>query len=77
MAISKQGRALQMLGMRAFSKVIGIARETKGIWECRAPLTPSAVKRLSEKYDLQFKVESSRKRVFIDSQYENVIWINV
>ncbi len=57
---------------RLYSKIIGIARETKGVWECRAPLTPSAVHRLSEKYDLQFKVESSRKRIFSDSHYAQV-----
>jgi hypothetical protein len=68
---SKQHLCMSLL--RAYSKVIGIARETKGVWECRAPLTPTAVKRLSEKYDLKFKVEASRKRVFSDSQYAEVI----
>lgn len=57
----------------AKAKTIGISRETKGLWECRSPLTPAAVGRLAAKYDLKFKVESSRKRVFSDAEYEQQV----
>ena len=53
---------------------IGILRETKNRWECRAPLTPENVKKLKIKWkdDLEFYVQPSKKRIYSDEQYKQV-----
>ncbi len=50
---------------------IGIARETKSIWEKRTPLIPSDVKNLISKYSVDFFVQPSEKRIFSDDEYIN------
>ena len=50
---------------------IGIARETKSIWEKRTPLIPSDVKNLISKYSVDFFVQPSEKRIFSDAEYIN------
>ena len=49
--------------------IIGIRHEDKYLLERRAPLTPLHVARLVSKYDLQFIVQSSEKRIFSDDAY--------
>src|ERR1700681_4428549 len=46
---------------------IGIRKEDKGIWECRAPLTPQALKELQPAH--KFVVQPCSRRVFPNSQY--------
>ena len=48
---------------------IGIARETKSIWEKRTPLIPVDIKSLISKYPVDFFIQPSEKRVFSDEEY--------
>jgi len=48
---------------------IGIRHEDKYAMERRTPLTPRHVKMLKEKYDLEFIVQTSPKRIFTDEEY--------
>lgn len=50
---------------------IGIRREDISRWERRAPLIPSHVRELQEKYPLQFYVQPSKIRIFPDSEYRS------
>ena len=49
---------------------IGIRREDKGVWECRVPLTPEAVRTLTPQH--QFVIQPCTKRIFPNHQYEQV-----
>ncbi len=51
------------------SAKIGIRHEDKYAMERRTPLTPRHVKILKKKYDLEFVVQTSSKRVFKDEEY--------
>jgi alpha-aminoadipic semialdehyde synthase len=53
----------------SMSVKIGIRHEDKYAMERRTPLTPRHVKILKEKYDLDFVVQTSSKRVFKDQEY--------
>jgi alpha-aminoadipic semialdehyde synthase len=48
---------------------IGIRKEDKGIWECRTPLTPQALKELQPAH--KFIVQPCSRRIFANSQYRN------
>jgi alpha-aminoadipic semialdehyde synthase len=48
---------------------IGIRRETKGPWERRSPLVPSAVRRLARDRGLEVVVQPSARRVFSDKEF--------
>ncbi|HOY32062.1 MAG TPA: bifunctional lysine ketoglutarate reductase /saccharopine dehydrogenase family protein [Bacteroidales bacterium] len=54
------------------SKFIGIRHEDKYLMERRAPLTPKHVERLIQHYKLDFVVQTSDKRVFLDDEYIKV-----
>jgi alpha-aminoadipic semialdehyde synthase len=49
--------------------VIGIRKEGKNAWERRAPLTPDQVGKLVRR-GIEVWVESSRKRCFVDHEYQ-------
>ncbi len=61
---------------RRFSdkKVIGILKETKNRWECRAPLSPENIKDLKDEWGskLDFIIQPSGKRIFQDADYIKV-----
>lgn len=48
---------------------IGIVRETKSIWERRTPLIPSDIKKIKAKYQVDFFIQPSEKRVFSNEEY--------
>jgi len=48
---------------------IGVRREDINKWEKRVPLIPSHVRELSDRYPLEFRVQSSTIRVFNDADY--------
>jgi alpha-aminoadipic semialdehyde synthase len=50
--------------------MIGIRREDKNDWERRAPLTPDHVAQLVEGHGLRFAVQSSKRRIFANLDYE-------
>ncbi len=52
------------------TKIIGIRREDKNEWERRAPLTPTEVKELKEKFGIKTIVQPSKIRVFTEAEYE-------
>jgi alpha-aminoadipic semialdehyde synthase len=64
--------ALYTIAMRTLK--IGIRRETKNRWECRAPLTPTNIQFLLNKQPgkVDFVVQPSTRRVFTDQQYRDV-----
>jgi|JI10StandDraft_1071094.scaffolds.fasta_scaffold284671_2 alpha-aminoadipic semialdehyde synthase len=50
---------------------VGIRAEDKSVWERRTPLSPDDIKDIMEKNnDIQFIVQSSRKRIFSDAEYQ-------
>ena len=49
---------------------IGIRREDKGRWECRAPLAPLAIKEMQPLH--KFVVQPCSRRIFSNSQYRDV-----
>lgn len=53
------------------SILIGIRHEDKYVMERRAPLTPTHIKRLITHQNLDFVVQSSKKRVFTNEEYVN------
>ncbi|MBX3042641.1 MAG: hypothetical protein KIT33_00955 [Candidatus Kapabacteria bacterium] len=53
-------------------KKIGIRHEDKYLSEKRVPLIPDDIKSLTEKYEIEFKIESSGKRIFCDEEYQIV-----
>lgn len=56
------------------SRIIGLMRESKNLWECRVPLTPGNIKNLKSKYEseLEFHIQPSKKRVYSDDEYSKV-----
>lgn len=52
------------------SSIIGIRHEDKYKMERRTPLTPFHVKKLIDKHNLSFVVQSSAKRVFSDQEFK-------
>lgn len=51
--------------------VLGIKREEKSRWECRAPLTPSHLTQLKESHPhLRVLVQPCNKRVFTDEEWK-------
>jgi saccharopine dehydrogenase (NAD+, L-lysine-forming) len=53
------------------SKIVGIRREDKNIWEKRVPLIPDDVRDLIRRSGIQFIVQPDDNRVFADSDYLN------
>ncbi len=53
------------------NKKVAIRHEDRYLMERRAAITPRQVKLLTEKYDFEFYVESSKKRVFSDEEYKS------
>ena len=53
------------------NKVIGVLRETKNVWECRTPLTPSDAGKLIVK-GIRVILQPSTFRIFSDSDYTSV-----
>ncbi len=49
---------------------IGIRHEDKYVMERRVPLTPKHIKKLMGKYNLEFEVQKSPKRIFKDEEFE-------
>lgn len=50
---------------------VGIRCEDKSVWERRTPLVPEHIKELlSQHDDIGFIVQSSKKRIFSDFEYE-------
>ncbi len=49
---------------------VGIRREDKNRWERRAPITPLAVRRLTDEHGIGFVVQPSSLRIFGDDEYE-------
>lgn len=67
--VAKSTGAASLIAMRAIT--IGIRRETKNRWECRAPLTPIHVQELRA-YScnkVNFVIQPCTRRVFSDRQY--------
>ncbi len=54
------------------NRKVAIRHEDRYLMERRAAITPKQVKLLTEKHNLEFYVESSKKRVFSDEEYKNV-----
>jgi alpha-aminoadipic semialdehyde synthase len=50
---------------------IGIRREDKNRWERRTPLTPTHVKELKEKHEIEVAVQPSEIRAFSEEDYVN------
>ena len=50
------------------SKVIGVLRETKNVWECRTPLTPNNASKLIAR-GIRVILQPSSFRIFSDSDY--------
>ena len=48
---------------------IGIRREDKTEWEARIPLVPRHIEELVQKYGLQFSVQPSPQRAFIEDEF--------
>lgn len=69
-----QTRVQSILSAAMRSLKIGIRRETKNRWECRAPLTPTHVNYLRQKQagKVDFIVQPCTRRVFTNKQYEDV-----
>ena len=55
------------------SNVVGILRENHNMWERRAPLTPTQVRKIVESQPQQIKVlvQPCTRRVFSDREYED------
>lgn len=51
-------------------KILGIRREDKNKWERRTPLTPEAVKKLSDDHDITFHIQLSTTRIFSDEAFK-------
>lgn len=51
--------------------IIGIRAEDKNRWERRAPLTPEHVRELVEEQGLAVHVQPSKRRAFLDRDYED------
>lgn len=52
---------------------VGIRCEDKSVWERRTPLAPAHIKEiLAKHHDVGFIVQSSKKRIFSDFEYEEV-----
>lgn len=51
-------------------KILGIRREDKNEWERRTPLTPDAVKNLSDDHDITFHIQPSTTRIFGDEAFK-------
>ncbi len=50
---------------------IGIRREDKSRWERRVPITPEKVKKLCEKYGIEFIVQPSSIRIFREEEFSH------
>jgi alpha-aminoadipic semialdehyde synthase len=62
---------LPNLGLRRrfYARFVGIMREEKNRWECRAPLTPKHVHELQSKHDIRAVVQPCSRRIFSNDQY--------
>jgi alpha-aminoadipic semialdehyde synthase len=63
-------RNATLFGRRTLMKpVIGIRRETKSIWERRAPLTPTMVRHLVKEKEIDVLVQPCARRVYSDADF--------
>ena len=51
------------------TKLLGIRREDKNIWEKRVPLIPEDVKELKDKYGIETVIQPNDNRAFSDDEY--------
>lgn len=52
--------------------ILGIRKETKNVYERRAPLIPAAVEKILKDTDIEAVVESTQQRIYPDDEYRRI-----